>query len=188
MSRRPPRFTRTDTLFPFTTLFRSRRPRPAPAHDFAGRPDPAARGRRADLAHAVRRRRSRPGRHTRPCHRTARPGTGAEGNQGMTNTVRVHRNPGCARCARYARMHQRLDWLGRVEDSVQSPFERPMRMGEVVVRDLRDRRLHAGADGIAPLARPVPAYWAMLPLMAIPAVRRAIESDFARTFGDTCTP
>src|SRR3546814_15019884 len=87
----------------------------------------------------------------------------------MTNPVRVHHNPGCARCARYARMHQRLDWLGRVEDSVQSPFERPMRMGEVVVRDLRDGRLHAGADGIALLARQVPAYWAMLPLMAIPA-------------------
>src|SRR3546814_18228707 len=105
----------------------------------------------------------------------------------MTNTVRVHRNPGCARCARYARMHQRLDWLGRVEDSVQSPFERPMRMGEVVVRDLRDGRLHAGADGIALLARQVPPYWAMLPLMPIPAVLRAIERDDAGTFGATRT-
>src|SRR6056297_1947224 len=28
MIRRPPRSTRTDTLFPYTTLFRSRRPRP----------------------------------------------------------------------------------------------------------------------------------------------------------------
>src|SRR3546814_10514200 len=34
MIRRPPRSTRTDTLFPYTTLFRS------------GRSDPAARGRR----------------------------------------------------------------------------------------------------------------------------------------------
>src|SRR3546814_18022155 len=30
MIRRPPRSTRTDTLFPYTTLFRSRRERPAP--------------------------------------------------------------------------------------------------------------------------------------------------------------
>src|SRR3546814_13208097 len=29
--RRPPRSTRTDTLFPYTTLFRSQSPRPAPA-------------------------------------------------------------------------------------------------------------------------------------------------------------
>src|SRR3546814_2853219 len=31
MIRRPPRSTRTDTLFPYTTLFRSRRGRPLPA-------------------------------------------------------------------------------------------------------------------------------------------------------------
>src|SRR3546814_4095721 len=31
MIRRPPRSTRTDTLFPYTTLFRSRRPRQRPA-------------------------------------------------------------------------------------------------------------------------------------------------------------
>src|SRR3546814_19116915 len=30
MIRRPPRSTRTDTLFPYTTLFRSSRPRPDP--------------------------------------------------------------------------------------------------------------------------------------------------------------
>ena len=102
-------------------------------------------------------------------------------------TVRIHRNPDCARCARYARMHRRLDWLDRVEDSVQSPFDRPMRMGEVVVRDLRDGRLHAGAGGMALLARNVPAYWPLLPLMAIPAVRRAIERDVAGDCGDACT-
>src|SRR3546814_3653321 len=42
MIRRPPRSTRTDTLFPYTTLFRSRRPAPsAPgAHrGHAGLPD-----------------------------------------------------------------------------------------------------------------------------------------------------
>src|SRR6056297_3832302 len=31
MRRRPPRSTRTDTLFPYTTLFRSAPPAPAPA-------------------------------------------------------------------------------------------------------------------------------------------------------------
>src|SRR3546814_12658599 len=37
MIRRPPRSTRTDTLFPYTTLFRSHRARPVPAGDAAGR-------------------------------------------------------------------------------------------------------------------------------------------------------
>src|SRR3546814_12443435 len=36
MIRRPPRSTRTDTLFPYTTLFRSRQ-EPAPAHPLAAR-------------------------------------------------------------------------------------------------------------------------------------------------------
>src|SRR3546814_7116964 len=36
MLRRPPRSTRTDTLFPYTTLFRSQRPGAAPADGGAG--------------------------------------------------------------------------------------------------------------------------------------------------------
>src|SRR3546814_6795531 len=37
MIRRPPRSTRTDTLFPYTTLFRSARSRPAPARHRSAR-------------------------------------------------------------------------------------------------------------------------------------------------------
>jgi hypothetical protein len=35
--------------------------------------------------------------------------------------IRIYRNPACARCARMARMHQRLDWLDRVEVTTQPP-------------------------------------------------------------------
>src|SRR3546814_4189365 len=52
MIRRPPRSTRTDTLFPYTTLFRSVRP-PLAA-------DAAAAGRRCGILHAVGRRRRSP--------------------------------------------------------------------------------------------------------------------------------
>src|SRR3546814_9788289 len=52
MRRRPPRSTRTDTLFPYTTLFRSRRPHAAPARHVAvndrGWIDPAMRAVVAD--------------------------------------------------------------------------------------------------------------------------------------------
>src|SRR3546814_2893532 len=63
MIRRPPRSTRTDTLFPYTTLFRSRRRAQAP-HRRASRPASppppsagcrAARARRADPPPAPRR-------------------------------------------------------------------------------------------------------------------------------------
>src|SRR3546814_9304880 len=41
MIRRPPRSTRTDTLFPYTTLFRSRRRRRAPSRRGAASGDPS---------------------------------------------------------------------------------------------------------------------------------------------------
>src|SRR3546814_4869415 len=46
MIRRPPRSTRTDTLFPYTTLFRSQRPCPADDQVRAERIRPAGRRRR----------------------------------------------------------------------------------------------------------------------------------------------
>src|SRR3546814_10203323 len=42
MNRRPPRSTRTDTLFPYTTLFRSPRPIVALCRDFSHRNPPIA--------------------------------------------------------------------------------------------------------------------------------------------------
>src|SRR3546814_1887388 len=75
MVRQPPRSTRTDTPFPYTTLFRS--PRPAPCHA-VGR---TARANRQPRARPVRTYRSKvpegPGRSARvhcancaPCHRS----------------------------------------------------------------------------------------------------------------------
>src|SRR3546814_5927349 len=48
MLRRPPRSTRTDTLFPYTTLFRSRPRRPVPAAVGRRRPVRSARTTRYD--------------------------------------------------------------------------------------------------------------------------------------------
>src|SRR3546814_20505788 len=51
MIRRPPRSTRTDTLFPYTTLFRSRRRQRADGVRGAGRPAPGRR--RVSWRHAA---------------------------------------------------------------------------------------------------------------------------------------
>ena len=93
--------------------------------------------------------------------------------------LRIHRNPHCEKCARYARMHQRLDWLGRVEDSTASPWPRSLRMGEVVVEDLADGALHPGADGMRRLCRAIPAYWLLLPLFRMAAFRRRVDAEVA---------
>src|SRR5690606_2013107 len=70
-----------------------RRPRPAPADDFAGRAYPAAGGRRADLARAVRRRRPGPGRRAQARHRAARPRPRTEGARSMSTRLRFQAAP-----------------------------------------------------------------------------------------------
>src|SRR3546814_3910306 len=64
MIRRPPRSTRTDTLFPYTTLFRSLQPRAGKTDDRRREPHAHPAGR------ADRHRQSRPGdaRHRRHLH------------------------------------------------------------------------------------------------------------------------
>ena len=99
-------------------------------------------------------------------------------------TVRVRCNPRCVKCARYARMHYRRDWLGRVEDLTASPLPRRLlRMGEVFVEDLRTGLPHAGAAGMRLRFRQVPAYWPLLPLFALPGFRRRVDADTAGAGG-----
>jgi hypothetical protein len=102
-------------------------------------------------------------------------------------TICVYRNPDCPQCARYARWHQRLDWLDRVEISTRTPAGyRPLQMGEVVVEDLRSGRLLHGAEGFALLARQVPAYWPILALLPIAAVRKRIDREMRGACDDSC--
>ena len=89
--------------------------------------------------------------------------------------IRLYRHAGCAKCARYARLHRRLDWLGRFEDSTGVSPVGPLRMGEVVVQDMRSGETLRAAAGFTLLCRQIPAYWPLLPLLRIPAVSRRIE-------------
>jgi len=101
--------------------------------------------------------------------------------------VCVYRNPSCPKCAQYARWHERLDWLGRVETSTRTPQgHAPLRSGEVVVEDLRDFTLHEGAAGFALLARQVPAYWPLLALLPVGPIRRAIDREMRGACDASC--
>ena len=101
-------------------------------------------------------------------------------------TVRVYRNPDCLKCARYAAWHRRLDWLDRVDTSTAPPRTGALAMGEVVVEDLRDGTLHEGVDGFAVLARQVPVYWPLLPLLHVPALRRRVDKDMRGACDAAC--
>lgn len=91
--------------------------------------------------------------------------------------IRLYRHPGCPRCAGYARMHHRLDWLGRFEDSTDTPPTGRLRVGEIAVQDLRTGTTFKGIEGFRLLCRHIPLYWAVLPLTYLRPVRRRIEED-----------
>ena len=102
------------------------------------------------------------------------------------NRIRIYRNPACAKCARYARMHERLDWLGRIENSTTPPASGPLAMGEVVVEDLATGELLHGAVALAAICRQIPAYAPMRLLLKIPALRRAADKEMAGCNDGSC--
>lgn len=101
-------------------------------------------------------------------------------------TIRLYRHPDCARCARFARWHRRLDWLGRFEDSTDVPPVGPLRMGEVVVEDLRSGHTLRGADGFALLCRQIPVYGLLLPALRLTAVRRRLDRELSGCGDENC--
>src|SRR5690348_16482394 len=100
--------------------------------------------------------------------------------------IRIYRNPGCAECARYAHMHERLDWLGRIENSTTTPASGPLAMGEVVVEELATGRLLHGAEALALICRQIPAYAPLRLLLKIPALRRAADREMAGCNDGSC--
>lgn len=100
----------------------------------------------------------------------------------------IYRNPDCPKCARYARLHQRLDWFGRVEISTAEPATGPLAMGEVVVEDMQSGRILRGAEAAERIVREIPAYAPFRLLLKIPAVRAAAEREMQGCSANACSP
>jgi hypothetical protein len=101
-------------------------------------------------------------------------------------TIRIHRHPDCARCARIARVHRALDWLGRVETTTETPRSGPLRLGEVVVEDRRTGVAHGGAEAFRLMCRAIPLYVPALPLLRFAAFRRYIEAELGGCADGAC--
>lgn len=99
-------------------------------------------------------------------------------------TIRLYRHPDCAKCARYARMHHRFDWLDRLDDSTLESPTGPIKRGEIAVEDIKSGLTLRGIECFRLLCRNIPAYWPMLPITYIPFVRRAIENDIGKECSD----
>ena len=100
--------------------------------------------------------------------------------------IRIYRNPDCAKCARYARVHESLDWFGRVKVSTATPPTGPLALGEVVVETLVDGKFHHGAEALELICRQITLYAPLRLLLKLPAVRRAADRELAGCGGEAC--
>lgn len=102
-------------------------------------------------------------------------------------TIRIHRHRDCDRCARMAATHHKLDWLDRVDDTTDPPPGRwPVQKGEIAVLDLRSGKLLEGVAAVRTIARQVPLYWPVLPLLRIPPLARWVDMDARGCSGNEC--
>ena len=101
-------------------------------------------------------------------------------------TICLYRNPDCARCAGYAHMHHRFDWLNRFGDSTEASPLGAMRIGEIAVQDLRTGETLKGIACFRLLCKHIPLYWLMLPLTYLPLVRQWIENDIGGCADGSC--
>jgi hypothetical protein len=100
--------------------------------------------------------------------------------------IRIYRHPDCARCARIARMHDRLDWRGHIETTAATPRTGPLRMGEIVVEDLATGAIRRGAEAFDLICRQVPLYTPARWLLRVPAFRRRVEADLSGCADGAC--
>jgi hypothetical protein len=92
-------------------------------------------------------------------------------------TIRLYRNPGCAKCARLARIHHGLDWLNRFEDTTEVPPTGALSLGEIAVQDLASGKTLKGLECFRLLCKHVPAYWPGLLLLHFQPFRRYVERE-----------
>lgn len=100
--------------------------------------------------------------------------------------IRLFRNSACAKCAGYTRMHHRLDWLNRFEDSTGTSPLGALRIGEIAVQDLRTGETLKGAECFRLVCHHIPLYWLMLPLFYLPSFRAYIEREVSGCNDHSC--
>jgi hypothetical protein len=67
------------------------------------------------------------------------------------------------------------------------PRTGPLRVGQIVVEDLRTGEILSGARAVEAIFRQVPAYWPVLPLLKIPFIRRKAAADADACKNDACS-
>jgi hypothetical protein len=101
-------------------------------------------------------------------------------------TIRVYRNPHCAKCAKFAKANHFLDWLGRVDSSTDTPPTGPLRLGEIVIEEYATGQIHRGVEGVELIWHNIPLFMLFLPLLKIPAFRHYVDREARGCSGGAC--
>lgn len=89
----------------------------------------------------------------------------------------LYHHPHCEKCRRMARVHRFFDWFGRVTISTDTPSTGPLVPGAIAVEDARTGQTVLGVKAVRWTYGAIPAYWALIPLLWIPAVARRIDHE-----------
>jgi hypothetical protein len=100
--------------------------------------------------------------------------------------ITLYRHPACERCRKMSRVHAFFDWFGRVECSTETPPTGPLKPGEIVVHDHRSGEFLRGIDAIRMVARQIPAYLPLRPLLHVPPIARAMDAMVRGCDDGTC--
>ena len=90
--------------------------------------------------------------------------------------ITLYRHPDCERCRKMGRVHAFFDWLRRVDYSTDTPPTGPLRPGEIVVLDHRTGASLRGIDAIRMVARQIPAYLPLRPLLHVKPIARRMDA------------
>ena len=100
--------------------------------------------------------------------------------------ITLYRHKDCERCRKVSRVHTFFDWFGRVECSTEEAPSGPLKMGEIEVRDHRSGARFKGVEAVRKVARQIPAYWVILPLLYLPPVARRVDAELRGCADGSC--
>jgi hypothetical protein len=95
----------------------------------------------------------------------------------MSHRITIYHHKDCARCRKIARVHKALDWLGRVRISTETPRTGPLELGAIAVEDAHTGETTLGVDAVRRIARQIPAYTPLRPLLHVPFIARKVDRD-----------
>jgi len=100
--------------------------------------------------------------------------------------LRIYRHPDCQKCREISSLHQKLDWLHRLEFSTETPSCGPLQMGEIAVEKIGAGQFFKGASAVRLIFSQVPAYISLYPLLWLPPVAQRIDRDLSGCDGNAC--